>query len=298
MDKKRQFTIEATGAEYRILFSAMASPCEVLIETKDKVLAKQLANTITNEVWRIEDKYSRYDDKSVCSQINKSKGQVTKIDNETFMLLNFSHVCYELSDGLFDITSGVLRKIWRFNGSDDIPSQQQIDSILPHVGWHKVSFSEKSITLSEGMEIDFGGIGKEYAVDRCILLIKALTNAAVLVNLGGDLAATEPRTGNTPWVIGVEHPGFESKTNMVVSLYKGALATSGDAKRFLFKDGVRYSHILNAQTGWPITQAPRSITVTSEQCVQAGILATLSLLQGIDAESYLADQNIKFWAVR
>ena len=85
---------------------------------------------------------------------------------------------------------------------------------------------------------------------------------------------------------------------MVVSLLKGALATSGDAKRFLFKDNVRYSHILNAKTGWPVVQAPRSITVVAPQCIQAGILATLALMQGPQAEDFLTEQEIKFWAIR
>ena len=298
MNNNREFTIELTQTESKVLFFAMASPCEVLIETKNKALVNKIAEIVTNEVWRIEDKYSRYDNRSVCSQINQSNGQITPIDNETYLLLNFANVCYELSDGLFDITSGVLRSIWAFNGSDNIPTQEEVDNTLPYVGWNKLTYSEESVNVPKGMEIDFGGIGKEYAVDRCILLIKALTNVPILVNLGGDLAATMPRVGNKPWVIGVEHPGFESKTNMVVSLFNGALATSGDAKRFIFKDGVRYSHILNAHTGFPITDAPRSITVASEQCVQAGILATLSLLQGVNAESYLEEQEIKYWAVR
>ena len=85
---------------------------------------------------------------------------------------------------------------------------------------------------------------------------------------------------------------------MVVSLMQGALATSGDAKRFLLKDNIRYSHILNAKTGWPIVQAPRSITVVAPQCIQAGILATLALMQGEQAEHFLTEQNIKFWAIR
>ncbi|XPF95164.1 FAD:protein FMN transferase [Colwellia sp. RE-S-Sl-9] len=306
MQNSRKFIIEKDKNEYRLLFSAMASPCEVLMEipsalhTSKKIdeLVNKLAKVITDEVWRIEDKYSRYDSRSVCSLINNSKGQTVSIDQETYLLLNFAHVCYELSDGLFDITSGILRKVWTFNGSDNIPDKAQVEAILPFIGWNKVKVSQQAITLPNGMEIDFGGIGKEYAVDRCILLAKEITEYPILINLGGDLAATKPRENNKPWVIGVEHPGFENKTNMVVSLYQGALATSGNAKRFLLKDGVRYSHILNAKTGWSIINAPRSITVSSEQCVQAGILATLSLLQGENAEAYLDDQEVKYWAVR
>ncbi|WP_076419109.1 FAD:protein FMN transferase [Colwellia sp. UCD-KL20] len=306
MQNDRTFTIEKDKNEYRLLFSAMASPCEVLIEIPSdshtteilENLVNNLACIITDEVWRIEDKYSRYDPYSVCSLINSSQGQTVSIDQETYLLLNFANVCYELSDGLFDITSGILRKVWVFNGSDNIPDKAQVEAILPLIGWNKVKFAEQTITLSTGMEIDFGGIGKEYAVDRCILLAKEITDFPLLVNLGGDLAATKPREGNKPWIIGVEHPGFENKTNMVVSLYQGALATSGNAKRFLLKDGVRYSHILNAKTGWSIINAPRSVTVSSEQCVQAGILATLSLLQGENAEAYLDEQEVKYWAVR
>lgn len=298
MNNKREYALERKKTEFRISFFAMASACELLIETLDEVLVNKIAATVTNEVWRIEDKYSRYNNGSICSEINRSNGEAVSIDEETYLLLNFADVCYKLSHGLFDITSGVLRRIWTFDGSDNIPSQDQINRILPHIGWNKVTYNKKSVNLPKKMEVDFGGIGKEYAVDRAILLIKALTDVPTLVNLGGDLAANKPRRGEQPWVIGVEHPGFESKTNMVVSLFSGALATSGNAKRFLLKNDVRYSHILNAQTGWSITEAPRSITVASEQCVQAGILATLSLLQGVDAESYLDDQNVKFWAVR
>jgi len=314
MSNTRKFAIEYTSQHYKISFFAMASPCEVLVEIPELLdstslnngtnnkpvpeIINHLARSITNEVWRIEDKYSRYNENSICSKINASEGKIVSLDNETALLLNFAKVCYKLSDGLFDISSGVLRKIWHFDCSDNIPSQQQIDKQLLHVGWHKVNFTEQSINLPAGMEIDFGGIGKEYAVDRCILLIKEITDAAVLVNLGGDLAATKPRSENKPWVIGVEHPGFENKTEMVVSLFQGALATSGNAKRFLEKDGVRYSHILNAKTGHSIVDAPRSITVASQQCVQAGILATLSILQGKGAEAYLEKQEVKYWAVR
>jgi thiamine biosynthesis lipoprotein len=298
LKKAKKYSLTKRNDGYLVAFDAMASPCEVIIETSEKTLAQQVAIKVTQEVWRIEDKYSRYDANSVCSQINNSAGDSINIDQETYLLLNFADTCYQLSEGLFDITSGVLRKIWCFDCSDNIPSNQQVSEVLPSIGWSKVSYNENSITLPKGMEIDFGGIGKEYAVDRAILLIQSLTKAPVLVNLGGDLAATSPRKNSQPWQVGVEHPGFETKKTIVVSLLQGALATSGDAKRYLIKDNIRYSHILNAKTGWPIEYAPRSITVTAPQCIQAGILATLALMQGKGAEAFLEQQEIKFWAIR
>ncbi len=89
----------------------MASPCEVIIQTSDEELAVKLGKLVSAEVWRIEDKYSRYDQNSLCSAINNNAGQSVVIDDETFQLLSFADQCYQLSDGLFDITSGVLRKV-------------------------------------------------------------------------------------------------------------------------------------------------------------------------------------------
>ena len=286
----------------------MASPCEVIVQTTDKQLALKLGDIVAAEVWRIEDKYSRYDHKSLCSAINSNAGQSVAIDEETYQLLTFADHCYQLSDGLFDISSGVLRKIWTFRGGSvqrtKFPSQTQVSAALSKVGWKKINFDRQQITLYKGMEIDFGGIGKEYAVDRGIILAKQLTSNPVLVNLGGDLAVTGPRINNKTWQVAIEHPDVDSTlstdgpVDMIVSLKSGALATSGDARRFLIKDSIRYGHILNAKTGWPIKKAPRSITVVSPQCIQAGILATLALLQGGNAESFLTEQEIKFWARR
>lgn len=300
MNKKpiRNVEVRATDDGHAISFDAMASPCEVIVVSKDYQLAVTLGELIAEEVWRIEDKYSRYDPTSMCSAINNSAGHAVDIDQESYLLLNFADTCYQLSDGVFDITSGVLRKVWQFDGSDNIPSATVVENCLSNVGWHKVTFNQQQIILPENMALDFGGIGKEYAVDRAMQIANSFTELPVLVNLGGDLAANKPRQPHVPWQVGIEHPGFIQRQPMVVSLLQGALATSGDAKRFLLKDDVRYSHILNAKTGWPVAQAPRSITVVAPQCIQAGILATLALMQGEQAEHFLTEQEIKFWAIR
>ncbi|MBL4900090.1 MAG: FAD:protein FMN transferase [Colwellia sp.] len=287
----------------------MASPCEVIIQSTDKKLAVKLGDIIATEVWRIEEKYSRYNQRSVCSIINNHAGRSVDIDEETYLLLNFAQQCYQLSDGLFDISSGVLRKTWSFQGAqardgnnDNFPTDEQVKQTLANVGWQKINFNQNNITLAKGMEIDFGGIGKEYAVDRAIILAKQLTHSPVLVNLGGDLAVTCSRLNKEPWQVAIEHPDTSDNNvnlaDMIVSLKSGALATSGDARRFIINNGKRYGHILNAKTGWPVEQAPRSITVVAPQCIQAGILATLALLQGANAEQFLVEQEIKFWARR
>jgi len=305
MQKKRAINVSKQKDGYGITFNAMASPCEVLIQSKDKNLAEQVGRCVSDEVWRIEDKYSRYDPKSVCSQINNSSGRQTVIDEETFLLLNFAEQCYQLSDGLFDISSGVLRKVWTFDGlsgeCQHFPTQEDINNVLNFVGWRKVTYERQRIILPEQMQLDFGGIGKEYAVDRSILLAKQLTDKPLLVNLGGDLAVSGPRENNQPWQVAIEHPDSDSlgqQQDMIVAIHQGALATSGDARRYLIKTGVRYGHVLNAKTGWPILHAPRSITTVAPQCIQAGILAMLALLQGQYAEEFLIEQEITYWSRR
>ena len=148
------------------------------------------------------------------------------------------------------------------------------------------------------MEIDLGGIGKEYAVDRVASLLAEKTNAAFLVNFGGDLRAHGQRRDGHPWRVGVERPGFENTAALDLQLKRGALATSGDANRYLQRGGQRYSHILNPRTGWPVKNAPRSVTVLADTCTQAGLLATLAMLQGRNAEQFLADQGGQHWVIR
>ncbi|TWX64564.1 FAD:protein FMN transferase [Colwellia demingiae] len=305
MKKKRILKLSSQKDSHSISFNAMASPCEVIVQTQNKRLAEQVAQCVSHEVWRIEDKYSRYDSQSICSQINNNAGNKVAIDEETFLLLNFAEQCYQLSDGLFDISSGVLRKVWSFDSlsgeCQHFPSASDVNKLLNFVGWNRVSYDQQSINLPQNMELDFGGIGKEYAVDRCILLAKQITNEPILVNLGGDLAVTGPRLNNQAWQVAIEHPDSDvlgQRQDMIVALNQGALATSGDARRYLIKEGIRYGHVLNATTGWPIINAPRSITTVAPQCIQAGILATLALLQGEHAEQFLTEQDITFWARR
>jgi thiamine biosynthesis lipoprotein len=222
-----------------------------------------------------------------------------EVDTETAQLLDFAHKLHELSAGLFDITSGILRAAWSFGGKDRIPDALEILPLLPRIGWDRARWRTPLLTLQPGMEIDFGGIGKEYAVDRAIQIIRSRTDTPCLVNFGGDLAVTGVRHGQAPWRVGIESafaPGAVSGQG--IALKQGALATSGDTRRFLLNGGVRYGHILNPKTGWPVPGAPRSITVAAATCTQAGMLSTLAMLQGEHCEQFLQNENIPFWCMR
>ncbi len=279
-------------------FRCMASPCEVLLDTSDADEARPLLEMAELEAMRIEHKFSRYRDDNIVYQINNSGGTAVTIDEETLRLIEFADQCYQISDGLFDITSGVLRTLWNFNGSDQLPSQSEIDKILKYIGWDKVEWNQNQIILPAHMEIDFGGIGKEYAVDRVLGLLQQQTSLSMMVNFGGDCHANAPQSNGQPWVTGIENPRRSGQASDVIRLNHGALATSGDAYRFLEKDGLRYSHIINPNTGWPAANSPRSVTVAAATCIEAGILSTLAMLQGEDAEAFLDAQQVKYWCYR
>jgi thiamine biosynthesis lipoprotein len=218
------------------------------------------------------------------------------VDDEAADLLDFAATLTRLSDGRFDITSGVLRKAWTFDGGDRIPSQTQIDRLLAHVGWHKVSWERPVLRLLPGMEIDFGGIGKEYAVDLSGEAVdKLAAGLSVLVNFGGDILVRHERHDGTPWRVGVETVQRVGSAAGVVNLRRGGLATSGDTRRYVLRDGKRYSHILDARTGWPVENAPHSVTVTADTCSQAGALSTLAMLQGANARQFLEASGVQYW---
>jgi FAD:protein FMN transferase len=277
-----------------VCFTAMASPCEVLLPCTTVDAALEVGRLAAGEAWRVERKFSRYRPDSVTAKIHESRGRGIDVDEETASLIDFAGRCFDLSEGLFDITSGVLRHAWTFDGSDRVPDAAAIDRLLPRIGFSKLQWQPPHLVLPAGMELDFGGIGKEYAVDRAYELLAAHAAGAFMVNFGGDLRANgAPPRGS--WQIGIERPDTDREAGMVLNLQHGALATSGDSRRYLVKDGVRYGHILDPRTGWPVSGAPRSVTVAASSCTEAGLLSTLALLHGVDARTFLQEQGVRYW---
>ncbi|HEX5043200.1 MAG TPA: FAD:protein FMN transferase, partial [Candidatus Polarisedimenticolaceae bacterium] len=195
-------TLERAAGHWTGAFTAMASPCQVLMEVDDRRDAARVLAAVASEVSRIEAKFSRYLPGNIVHRINHSQGRAVDVDEETARLLDYAGQLHALSGGKFDVTSGVLRRVWRFDGSDRVPAPEDVERVRALVGWDRVRREGSTVRLEPGMEIDFGGIGKEYAADRAA----ALLPAHCLVNLGGDLLATGPRRNGDPWRVGVESP--------------------------------------------------------------------------------------------
>jgi len=287
-DPVRDLVVEARAGSVRVSWHALGGPCELLLDGTDVAHARSLAMVAAQESWRIERKFSRYRDDSVVHALQAAQGAPVKVDDETAALLDYGAECHALSEGRFDLTSGVLRRVWRFDGSDRVPTREAVREVLELVGWDKVRWARPVIELPRGMELDLGGLGKEYAVDRATALVAAETSTPFLINFGGDLCAPGPRADGSPWQVGVDDPEHTGeRATHRIALTRGGLATSGDARRYVMHQGRRLGHILDARTGWPVLEAPRSVTVLAATCLEAGTLATLAVLQGAGAAAFL-----------
>jgi thiamine biosynthesis lipoprotein len=282
---------------YRFGFAAMGGNGEVVIALKKKKEAHAVANLVLEEVGRIEYKYSRYRTQSIVSRINAAAGRdVVEYDDETAALIQYADTLYEKSGGLFDITSGILRHAWDFS-KGNLPEPVKLAEQLPLIGWQRVERHGNAIRLpAAGMEIDFGGFGKEYAADRSAEIV--LNNGVKhgYVNLAGDIRVVGPKPDGTPWVIGIQDPRHKERTIASIPLYTGALTTSGDYERYFDVDGKRYCHIIHPKRGYPVTFW-RSVTVVAPSAITAGSCTTIAMLKEADGLTFLENSGLGYLAV-
>ena len=283
----------------RVTFRAMASENELQLIAADPAAARRAAAAAVADVKRIEAKYSRYLDDSVTTRINRAAGgDPVTIDAETAALLDYAQRCHELSGGLFDITAGVLRRCWDFRARPPrLPESEALAAACALIGWSDVERDNARVRLPRaGMEIDFGGIGKEYAADRAATILRDAGVAHALVDLAGDVRAVGAQADGAPWRVGIRHPRRDGAVIAYVELADGAVATSGDYERFFDLDGRRYCHILNPRTGMPVAHW-QSVSVVAPLCVVAGSCATIAMLQEGRGEAFLAAQGVRYVAV-
>jgi FAD:protein FMN transferase len=282
-------------AVFNFGFKAMGSPCHLQFYATSPQQAQFIYALVVEQIARLEQRYSRYRADSLISRINRAAGSGVKtaIDLETFALLQYSEQCYQESGGLFDVTSGVLRRLWHFDQAQ-LPAAADMQAILPLIGWEKVQWTDTHIYLPYlGMELDFGGIVKEYAADVAAGLCQQQGIRSGIIELGGDVRILGPLPTGRGWPVAIRDPCCPDKTVVQFELKSGALASSGDYERFQLIDGVRYSHILNPKTGWPVAGL-RAVSIIAEQCVVAGSLATIAMLKANAGLDWLQKLKIDF----
>ena len=282
---------------HRLPFKAMGSACEVVLASHTQNEAESMAKLAIDEVLRIERKYSRYTTDSVIAKINQQAGRgALQCDDETWALFQFATQLFDQSDGLFDITSGVLRQAWDFK-KPEVPTSQKLEVLLPLVGWQKVVLQDQSIALPLArMEVDLGGFGKEYAADRAAQVLKEKGVTYGYVNLAGDMRFLGPKPTGEPWMIGIQDPRVRDQVVATLPITQGGLATSGDYERYFELNGQRYCHVLNPKTGVPVSYW-RSVSVTSPATVVSGCTTTMAMLKEADGLAFLQATGFDFFAI-
>jgi thiamine biosynthesis lipoprotein len=276
-------------------FKAMGSPCSMQFCANSAHQAETVYRLVTDCIAQLEFRYSRYRDDSLIAEINRRAGSGVKtpLDAETVGLLRYADNCYQESNQLFDVTSGVLRKLWHANQTE-LPSKEQIQAVLPLIGWKKVQWDEQSIHLSQaGMQLDFGGIVKEYAADSAAAICRQNEIYHGIIELGGDIRVIGALPDGQGWPVAIRDPRHPEKIIAQLKLKSGAVATSGDYERFQLIDGVRYSHLLNPKTGWPVNGL-RAVSIVAEHCVVAGSLSTIAMLKANNGLKWLRKCGLPF----
>ena len=275
-------------------FRAMGSDCEFQLCFGGGSDSQFIFKCLQDELERLESKYSRFRKDSLLSQINL--GKEVNIDNETISLLEHAFNCFEQSEGLFDVTAGRLNSLWDFK-KKKVPSQEEISYALSVTDFSKVSWNNGILSMPAGMNVDFGGIVKEYAADTLAVLAKKFGVQYGLINLGGDIAIVGNKPDGIAWKVGITDPRGTETEIASIDIYSGGLATSGDYKRYFIYEGKRYSHILNPKTGFPCAGL-RAVSVAANLCTVAGSIATIAMLKDEpEAVKWLNDLEVPFVAM-
>jgi thiamine biosynthesis lipoprotein len=269
----------------------MGGPARLVIEhpAAHTASARTACQAVEELLHDLEARYSRYRENSLISQINRlaGTGALTPVDEETLALLKFCERLWEQSHGLFDPTAGILRQVWDFSGGQQ-GDVSELPDLLAKVDWSKVLQSEQGVGLRDvGMELDLGGIVKEYGADKAAQSLRDHGFNHALIELAGDVVAVGSKTSGAPWHVGISDPEAPSRTMVTIELTNCALATSGSYQRFIEINGRRYSHFLDPRSGWPVEGAA-SVSVISDSCLTAGAVATVACLHsGTDATAWL-----------
>jgi thiamine biosynthesis lipoprotein len=254
------------------------------VDDRGTAVAETIARRAMEEAERIERKYSRYLPGSVLSQLNRNAGRTpVAVDPETAWLVETALQLAEVTGGAFAPTVGALRQVWNFREAR-VPTREEVEALLPLLDYRHVSIRNGTVFLRrEGMELDLGGIGKEYAVDRVAARLREEGVESAVVNLAGDLCTVGTRGDGRPWKVGVQDPRERGKIRFALRLMGGGgIASSGDYERFFVKEGVRYHHLLDARTGYP-ARGIASATALASTAFEAGLAATASFLLGPEA---------------
>lgn len=231
------------------------------------------------ELKRLESLLSATVTGSDVDRINKAAGQTVTVAEETAQVLRISQHIAALSDGAFDITIRPLSVLWDFTADEPrVPSEQAIAQAVAQVGYRQLTVEGQRVTLSGGA-IDLGGVAKGYIADRLKEVLLQHDIRSALIDLGGNIVAVGDKNG-ADFRVGIKDPADVTALAKVVAVRDRSVVTSGTYERGFTADGVRYHHLLDPKTGYPVQNGLASVTVINESSATADALSTACFVLG------------------
>jgi thiamine biosynthesis lipoprotein len=275
----------SAGPLRKLSFGAMGTTCEIqFVAPQGDAQAQAFEQAAVGWVSAFEAKYSRFRPDSLVSRINAAAGRDwVEIDGDMELLLKLCDTLYAMTQGVLDPTTMPLMRLWNYKAETPrVPSEAEIAAALALVGWKKVQRAPGRIFLPvEGMALDFGGFGKEYAVDRVAQIALERGIPSALIDFGRDLRAVGTPPGRLAWHVGLEDPRRPGNTDGSIGIVDRGIASSGDYVRCFRVGGKRYGHIIDPRTGRPVANGCLQATVIAPTCLQAGVLSTTAFVLGV-----------------
>ena len=264
----------------------MGTVVEITLVGSDDARLNAAAEAAFDEIKRLEGLMSHYKDDSDVAKINRAAGkEAITISKETMDVIDASLKLSQITNGTFDITMGVLGKVWHFTKDDrgemTVPSRAEVEKLLPLIDYRQIIIDKKNNTAKlakQGMRVNLGGIAKGYITGKTVEILKKHGVKKGIVHAGGDMVVFQ-EANDTPWLIGIQDPRDKDKIVGTIKAQNTAVSTSGDYERFFIKDGARYHHIMDPSTGFPANKC-RGVTITAKDPTFADALSTAVFVLG------------------
>jgi thiamine biosynthesis lipoprotein len=281
------FTQETSRFEF-----ALGTVCSIDLFEHGKT---NVYNDVFTKIREIENLMSVNISTSDISLVNASAGiKPVQVHEDTFKVIKRAVYFAEVSNGAFDPTVGPLVSLWGINsGNPKIPSQEEIDAVLPLINWRFIELNHEkhSVFLTQyGMMLDLGGIAKGYAADEAAKIIKNAGIKRAKIDLGGNIIMLGERKDERPWRVGIQNPAGERGSIIgTLQITEKTIVTSGVYERSFEKDGIYYHHIFSPQLGYPVQNDLLSVTLVSDNSMDADALSTALFVLGYEQSSALLE---------
>jgi thiamine biosynthesis lipoprotein len=294
----------ADSGDRKLVYSgeAMGTVVQITFWTDDEAKAATAAQAVFAEMKRLDREMTTWTPDSEVSRINSAAGQrPVQVSDETLAVIARALDVSRRSGGVFDITVGAFKGLWKFDEDMDgtLPAPADVKARLAMIGWKDVVLDAKRHTVflrRKGMSITLGGIAKGYAVDKCVALLRAQGFVDFIMQAGGDMFVAGKK-GATPWGVGIRDPrGPRDAFFAFAPVEDHSFSTSGDYERGFVKDGVRYHHILDPHTGQP-ARATRSVTIRAKDAFTADAWSKVLFILGWEKAMPLVEKMDDFAAV-